>query len=79
MYTENELDCKIPFMLTVYPGTPQAATLNSYNDHRVEMSLALIGSGIPGIRINDSGCVSKTCPTYFELLQQLGVSVEYVM
>ncbi|MGK7378111.1 3-phosphoshikimate 1-carboxyvinyltransferase [Planococcus sp. 1R117A] len=65
--------------LTVYPGTPRATTLNSYDDHRVAMSLALIGTAVPGIVIQDPGCVSKTCPTYFELLQQLGISVELNM
>lgn len=63
--------------LTVYPGTPHAATLDSYDDHRVAMSLALIGAKVPGVFINDPGCVSKTCPTFFDLLQQLGVNVEY--
>jgi 3-phosphoshikimate 1-carboxyvinyltransferase len=63
--------------LTVYPGTPQAATLDSYDDHRMAMSLALIGTKVPGIIINDPGCVSKTCPSYFELLHQLGVHIEY--
>jgi 3-phosphoshikimate 1-carboxyvinyltransferase len=64
--------------LTVYPGTPKGTTLDSYDDHRVAMSLALIGTKVPGIVINDPGCVSKTCPTYFELLHQLGVSIEYI-
>ncbi len=63
--------------LTVYPGTPRAATLDSYDDHRVAMSLALIGARVPGIVINDPGCVSKTCPSYFDLLRQLGVNVKY--
>lgn len=63
--------------LTVYPGTPRATTLDSYDDHRVAMSLALIGAKVPGIVINDPGCVSKTCPSYFDLLQQLGVNVQY--
>ena len=63
--------------LTVYPGTPRATTLDSYDDHRVAMSLALIGAKVPGIVINDPGCVSKTCPSYFGLLQQLGVDVQY--
>ncbi|WP_170006127.1 3-phosphoshikimate 1-carboxyvinyltransferase [Bacillus fonticola] len=63
--------------LTVHPTTPQAATLNSYDDHRVAMSLALLGVKVPGMVINDPGCVSKTCPTYFDLLQGLGVGVQY--
>ncbi|TSB45442.1 3-phosphoshikimate 1-carboxyvinyltransferase [Alkalicoccobacillus porphyridii] len=63
--------------LTVYPGTPKPALLDSYDDHRVAMSLALIGLKVPGITINDPGCVSKTCPTFFDLLQDLGVAIEY--
>ncbi|UOR12875.1 3-phosphoshikimate 1-carboxyvinyltransferase [Halobacillus amylolyticus] len=63
--------------LTVFPGNPLAATLDSYDDHRVAMSLALIGAKVPGVQINNPGCVSKTCPSYFELLNQLGVQVEY--
>ncbi|MDQ0207769.1 3-phosphoshikimate 1-carboxyvinyltransferase [Alkalicoccobacillus murimartini] len=63
--------------LTVYPGTPSPAVLDSYDDHRVAMSLALIGLKVPGITVNDPGCVSKTCPTYFELLESMGVTVQY--
>lgn len=64
--------------LTVYPGAPQAAVLDSYDDHRVAMSLALIGAKVPGIVIQDPGCISKTCPSYFDLLKELGISIEYV-
>ncbi|HET7579449.1 MAG TPA: 3-phosphoshikimate 1-carboxyvinyltransferase [Bacillales bacterium] len=63
--------------LTVYPGTPKPATLDSYDDHRVAMSLSLIGARVPGIKISDPGCVSKTCPTYFELLEQLGLGIKF--
>lgn len=62
----------------VYPGTPQAGpVLDPHDDHRHAMSFALLGTKVPGIRIADPGCVSKTCPAYFELLQQLGVTVDY--
>jgi 3-phosphoshikimate 1-carboxyvinyltransferase len=64
--------------LTVHPGIPKAASLDSYDDHRVAMSLALIGTKVPGVVIHDPGCVSKTCPGYFEMLSRLGVGVEYV-
>ncbi|WP_261134302.1 3-phosphoshikimate 1-carboxyvinyltransferase [Bacillus sp. Marseille-Q3570] len=63
--------------LTVHPGNPQPESLDSHDDHRIAMSLTLIGTRIPGITINDPGCVSKTCPTYFELLSQLGVNIDY--
>lgn len=62
--------------LTVYPGIPQAVELNSYDDHRVAMSLALIGSKVPGIRISDPGCVSKTCPMFFDIVSQLGLEIK---
>lgn len=64
--------------LTIYPGQPQPALLSSYDDHRVAMSCALIGTKVPGIRIDNPGCVSKTCPTYFDELAQLGVKIERV-
>lgn len=64
--------------LTVYPGTPKPAVLDSYDDHRVVMSLSLIGSRVPGIKMTNPGCVSKTCPTYFELLKQTGLNVKFL-
>lgn len=61
--------------LKVYPGSPVPTLLRSYDDHRMAMSLALIGAKARGIRIHDPGCVSKTCPTYFSMLQNLGIGV----
>ncbi|MCZ8521019.1 MULTISPECIES: 3-phosphoshikimate 1-carboxyvinyltransferase [Paenibacillus] len=63
--------------LTVYPGQPVPALLDSHDDHRMAMALSLIGLRVPGIGIMDPGCVSKTCPDYFEQLSELGVEVEY--
>ncbi len=64
--------------LTVYPGVPQAALLNTYDDHRMAMALALIGTRVPGIRIADPGCVSKTCPDYWDRLEALGIGMEWL-
>lgn len=58
--------------LTVYPADHiQPAALDTYDDHRMAMSLSLIGLKIPGIIINDPDCVNKTFPTYFEVLNAL--------
>jgi 3-phosphoshikimate 1-carboxyvinyltransferase len=58
--------------LTVYPTTQiQPAALDTYDDHRMAMSLALIGLKVPGIVINDPTCVNKTFPTYFDVLETL--------
>ncbi len=51
------------------PITPTA--IDTYNDHRVAMAFSLIGLKVPGIRIKNPGCVSKTFPDYFEVLQGL--------
>ena len=56
---------------TVYPGVPRAARVETYDDHRMAMSFALIGLKVSGIEITDPGCVAKTFPGYFEALDQL--------
>lgn len=63
--------------LTVHPGVPDggAAVLDTNDDHRVAMSLALIGARVPGIRLRDPGCVSKTCPAFFDEMKRLGLQV----
>jgi len=66
-----------PDGLTVYPGNPMPSTLDSHDDHRMAMSLALIGARAPGIRIKDPGCVSKTCPDYFDRLAGFGVGIAF--
>ncbi len=48
-----------------------SASLETYGDHRIAMSLALIGLRSPGVSILNPGCVAKTVPNYWELLEQL--------
>ncbi len=60
-----------PDGLTIHPRPLHGAVLDTYDDHRMAMSLALIGLRIPGIRINDPGCTAKTFPTYWRSLENL--------
>ena len=39
--------------------------IETYNDHRMAMSLALPGLRIPGVKIINPGCTVKTYPNYF--------------
>jgi 3-phosphoshikimate 1-carboxyvinyltransferase len=55
----------------VYPGEAQPGAVDTYDDHRMAMSFALLGVVRPGIVIRNPGCVSKTFPTYFEVLESL--------
>ncbi|MFN7894275.1 MAG: 3-phosphoshikimate 1-carboxyvinyltransferase [Pirellula sp.] len=57
--------------LTIHPLTLKSATLDTYHDHRMAMSLALIGLKVPGIRILDPQCTTKTFPKYFDVLGEL--------
>ena len=43
----------------------------TYDDHRMAMSFAVAGLAVPGIIIEDPGCVSKTYPRFFDDLAKL--------
>jgi 3-phosphoshikimate 1-carboxyvinyltransferase len=51
--------------LTVEPGPLHGAEIETYNDHRMAMSLALVGLRVPGMVIKNPGCVAKTYPRFF--------------
>ena len=55
----------------VVPGRPQPAVIQTYDDHRMAMSFALLGLRAEGIAIADPGCVAKTFPDYWDTLDQL--------
>jgi 3-phosphoshikimate 1-carboxyvinyltransferase len=55
-----------PDGLTIHPAELHGGTVQTYGDHRMAMSFALLGLRVPGIRIADPGCVAKTFPDYFE-------------
>ncbi len=57
----------------VRPGGagPHGATIDTYDDHRMAMAFALLGLVVPGIEIRDPGCVAKTFPAFFAVLDLL--------
>lgn len=56
--------------LTIYPGKPIPATIKTYDDHRMAMSFAILGSVCDGIVIEDPGCVAKTFPDFYTRLDR---------
>jgi 3-phosphoshikimate 1-carboxyvinyltransferase len=60
-----------PDGLVVRPGTPHAAEVATYDDHRMAMSFALLGLRSPGIGIADPDVVAKTFPGYWDALAAL--------
>lgn len=57
--------------LTIFPSPPQPATIQTYDDHRMAMSFALVGLKTAGIRIAGPGCTAKTYPQFFSDLETL--------
>jgi 3-phosphoshikimate 1-carboxyvinyltransferase len=49
--------------------------LMTYADHRMAMSLALLGLRLDNILIDDPACVAKTFPGYWDALAALGVEM----
>ena len=62
-----------PDGMVVHPGTPRAAVVQTYADHRIAMAFSLLGLVTEGIAIADPACVDKTFPGYFAALDRLRV------
>ena len=57
--------------LVITGGTPHGAAIDTYQDHRLAMSFAVAGLKIPGVVINDPGCVAKSFPDFWEYFDKL--------
>jgi 3-phosphoshikimate 1-carboxyvinyltransferase len=55
----------------IEPSPPCPAEIETYDDHRMAMSFALVGLRSSGIAIKNPGCVAKTFPDYFQRLEAL--------
>ena len=57
--------------LTITPKPLRGAIVETYHDHRMAMSLALVGLKSPGVIIDNPACVAKTYPRFFDDLEKL--------
>lgn len=57
--------------LTITPGPLHGAEVDPHDDHRLAMSLALVGLSVPGVVVRNPGCVAKTYPRFFCDLKEL--------
>jgi 3-phosphoshikimate 1-carboxyvinyltransferase len=64
--------------LAVEPGPLHGAEIETYNDHRMAMCFGMLGLRVPGMRLSQPACVSKTFPNYFAKLAGLGAGVRDV-
>lgn len=57
--------------IVIEPGPLRPATFETYQDHRMAMSFALLGLVSEGMAVRDPGCVAKTFPGYFDMIDLL--------
>ena len=57
--------------LIIGPRPLRPARFSTYDDHRMAMSFALVGLRQAGVEISDPGCVTKTWPGFFVMLETL--------
>ena len=58
------------------PATPHQASIATYDDHRMAMSFAVAGLKIPGLIIEEPGCVAKTFPDFWDRWKKAFTNVE---
>ena len=59
---------------TVVGGPHTPAAVDTYEDHRMAMSMALVGLTHDAVTVNDPGCVAKTFPGFWDFLDELRAS-----
>ena len=57
--------------IRIYPGKPQGAVIQTYDDHRMAMAFALVGLKCEGVVIDNCECCGKTFENYFSVLDSL--------
>ncbi|MDR2164883.1 MAG: bifunctional 3-phosphoshikimate 1-carboxyvinyltransferase/cytidylate kinase [Zoogloeaceae bacterium] len=58
------------FLSILPPDAPRPAIIDTYDDHRMAMCLALAAFGAP-VRINNPECTAKTFPDFFPRFREL--------
>ncbi len=54
--------------LAIEGGPAKGARIETYDDHRIAMSFAILGLAVPGISIQNPDCVGKSFPDFWEKL-----------
>lgn len=60
------------------PAKLHGADIVTYDDHRMAMCFGMAGARLPGIRIHDPACVSKTYPQFWDDFQKVGITWQRV-
>jgi len=61
--------------LTIAGGEPRGAAVDSWNDHRIAMAFGVLGSVTDKTVISNAGCVSKSFPQFWDVVNSVGGKV----
>ncbi len=56
--------------MVIVGGKPHGAAIETYNDHRIAMSFAVLGLAVPDITISNPDCVGKSFPGFWDILDR---------
>lgn len=62
---------ELPDGLVIWRGPQHGAEIETYDDHRIAMAMALVGLRIPDVRIHGAECVVKSFPGFWEALRSV--------
>ena len=57
--------------LTVRPRALTGARVDPHRDHRLALAFGVVGLRVEGVAIEDPGCVGKSFPGFFDVLDSL--------
>ncbi len=57
--------------MSIVGGSPKGAFIETFNDHRIAMAFSLAGLVVPGMEIENPGCVEKSFPGYWDIFEKL--------
>jgi 3-phosphoshikimate 1-carboxyvinyltransferase len=60
-----------PDWIEISPAAPSPTTVRCHRDHRIAMSFSVLGLRVPGLRLDDPACVSKTFPGFHAEIARL--------
>ena len=66
-----QVEAGADYLAITPPASLRPATIDTYDDHRMAMSLSLAALGDVDIEIRDPECVSKTFPEYFDVFESI--------
>jgi 3-phosphoshikimate 1-carboxyvinyltransferase len=63
--------CTLDALRGDFDASAAPIAIDTYDDHRMAMSMALVGLIVPGVWIRNPACTAKTYPRFFEDLESL--------